>query len=203
MALSRRGRSSWGCTGSGTTRSPSGSSPCAGTGARTGWGAPQRWTATSLGNALPAGMVAEFHVHGTSRAFFSAADDRVEPGFCIDGVVRRRDTARPELCLRVGVDGHLAPVGWSQVFDGPHPGDRLVDKEPVATNLRDGGDCMIDDVDHMCLLDDPWMTLVGCGGTGGFVAEDPCCFVQGRKANIDLGRPRSSLTTCCARIPTQ
>ena len=30
-------------------------------------------------------------------------------------------TSGPELCLRVGVYGHFAPVDWPQVFDGPDP----------------------------------------------------------------------------------
>ncbi len=85
-------------------------------------------------------MAAEFHFHGTSRVTFSATDDRDEPGFRIDGVARRHDTDRAELCLRVAVYGHLVPVDWSQVFDGPQAGPRWVDKEPVATNPIDGDD---------------------------------------------------------------
>ncbi len=41
-APSRRNSSSWGCAGSRTTRTPSGSSPCAGTGTPTGWWCPHR-----------------------------------------------------------------------------------------------------------------------------------------------------------------
>ncbi len=80
---------------------------------------PQAGTATRLAYKPPAGVVAEFHSHGGSRAFFSATDDRDEQGFRIYGVAGRLDTPRPELSLRVGVYGHFAPVGWSQVFDGP------------------------------------------------------------------------------------
>ena len=76
-------------------------------------------------------MVAEFHSHGTSRAFFSVTDDRDEQGFRIYGVAGRLDTDRPELNLRVGVYGHFAPVQWSQVFDGPTPGVRLTDEGPT------------------------------------------------------------------------
>ena len=78
-------------------------------------------------------MVAEFHSHGSSRAFFSATDDRDEQGFRIYGVVGRLDALRPELRLRVGVYGHFAPVDWSQVFDGPQPELRLMGEEPEST----------------------------------------------------------------------
>ena len=71
---------------------------------------PQAGTATSLAYLPPAGVVAEFHSHGSSRAFFSATDDRDEQGFRIYGVAGRLDHDRPELSLRVGVYGHFAPV---------------------------------------------------------------------------------------------
>ena len=100
----------------------------------------QEGTATSLAYEPPAGVVAEFHSHGRSRAFFSATDDRDEQGFRIYGVAGRLDNDRPELSLRVGVYGHFAPVEWSQVFDGPHPGLWLVNEEPESTNPIQGGD---------------------------------------------------------------
>ena len=100
----------------------------------------QEGTATSLEYTPPAGVVAEFHSHGRSRAFFSATDDRDEQGFRIYGVAGRLDTDRPELSLRVGVYGHFAPVEWSQVFDSPHPGLRLVGEEPESTNPIEGGE---------------------------------------------------------------
>ena len=90
---------------------------------------PQLGTATSLAYRPPAGVVAEFHSHGRSRAFFSATDDRDEQGFRIYGVAGRLDTPRPELGLRVGVYGHFAPVDWTQVFTGPVPGLRPVGRE--------------------------------------------------------------------------
>ena len=86
----------------------------------------QEGTASSLTYTPPAGVVAEFHSHGGSRAFFSATDDRDEQGFRIYGVVGRLDAPLPELRLRVGVYGHFAPVDWPQVFDGPDPGLRLM-----------------------------------------------------------------------------
>ncbi len=101
---------------------------------------PQLGTATSLEYTPPAGVVAEFHSHGRSRAFFSKTDDRDEQGFRIYGVVGRLDSDRPELSLRVGVYGHFAPVQWSQVFDGPHPGLRLVAEETDSTNPIEGGE---------------------------------------------------------------
>ena len=94
-------------------------------------------TASSLAYRPPAGVVAEFHSHGGSRAFFSATDDRDEQGFRIYGVVGRLDALRPELRLRVGVYGHFAPVEWSQVFDGPAPGVRLMGEEPESTRDTD------------------------------------------------------------------
>ena len=41
-------------------------------------------------------------------------------------------------------------------------------------------------LDNAFLLDNPWITVVGCGGTGGFVAEGLCRLFQGRQANIVL-----------------
>ena len=50
---------------------------------------PQEGTGSSLSYAPPAGVVAEFHSHGSHRAFFSATDDRDEQGFRLYGVVGR------------------------------------------------------------------------------------------------------------------
>ena len=97
----------------------------------------QEGTATRLKYTPPAGAVAEFHSHGSSRSFFSATDDADELGFRIYGVAGRLDTPLPELSLRVGVYGHFAPVGWSQVFDGPDPGLRLTGEEPGETQNTD------------------------------------------------------------------
>ena len=41
-------------------------------------------------------------------------------------------------------------------------------------------------LDNAFLLDNPWITVVGCGGTGGFVAEGLCRLFQGREATIVL-----------------
>ena len=41
-------------------------------------------------------------------------------------------------------------------------------------------------LDNAFLLDNPWITVVGCGGTGGFIAEGLCRLFQGREANIVL-----------------
>ena len=41
-------------------------------------------------------------------------------------------------------------------------------------------------LDNAFLLDNPWITVVGCGGTGGFVAEGLFRFFQGREATIVL-----------------
>ena len=100
----------------------------------------QEGTATRLEYRPAAGVVAEFHSHGSSRAFFSKTDDGDEQGFRVYGVAGRLDSDRPKLSLRVGVYGHFAPVEWSQVFDGPDPGLRLVGEEPVETNPIEGGE---------------------------------------------------------------
>ena len=41
-------------------------------------------------------------------------------------------------------------------------------------------------LDNAFLLEKPWVTVVGCGGTGGFVAEGLCRLFQGREATITL-----------------
>ena len=97
----------------------------------------QEGTATSLEYTPPAGVVAEFHSHGRSRAFFSKTDDRDEQGFRIYGVAGRLDSDRPELSLRVGVYGHFATVDWPQVFDGAQPGVRLVGEGSDSTKTRE------------------------------------------------------------------
>ena len=99
----------------------------------------QEGTATRLKYRPPAG-VAEFHSHGRSRAFFSKTDDRDEQGFRIYGVAGRLDSDRPELSLRVGVYGHFAPVGWSQVFDSPNPGLRLMGEDTGSNLTEQGGE---------------------------------------------------------------
>ena len=90
-------------------------------------------TVASLTYRPPAGVVAEFHSHGSACAFFSTTDDRDEQGFRIYGVAGRLNASPPELRLRVGVYGHFAPVDWSQVFGGPDPGVRLISEEPGPT----------------------------------------------------------------------
>ncbi len=97
----------------------------------------QEGTTTSLEYTPPAGVVAEFHSHGTSRAFFSKTDDGDEQGFRIYGVVGRLNKYRPELRLRVCVYGHFAPVEWAQVFDGPPHGLRLVGEGPDSDETRE------------------------------------------------------------------
>ena len=92
----------------------------------------QEGTASSLTYTPPAGVVAEFHSHGSSRAFFSKTDDGDELGFRIYGVVGRLDGDRPELSLRVGVYGHFAPLDWPQVFGGPDPGVRLMGEHDTS-----------------------------------------------------------------------
>ena len=45
-------------------------------------------------------------------------------------------------------------------------------------------------LDNTFLLDNPWITVVGCGGTGGFVAEGLCRLFQGRGRHHRPGGPR-------------
>ncbi len=97
---------------------------------------PQEGTGSSLTYRPPSGVIAEFHSHGKHSAFFSATDDRDEQGFRIYGVVGRLDAPTPELTLRVGIYGHFAPLYWSQVFEGPPPGLRLVGEKPEPTPIN-------------------------------------------------------------------
>ena len=97
---------------------------------------PQEGTGTSLTYMPPEGVVAEFHSHGSGRAFFSGTDDRDEQGFRIYGVVGRTGEHHPELSLRVGVYGHFAPLDWAQVFEGADPGIRPVGTEDNYTTRR-------------------------------------------------------------------
>ena len=117
----------------------------------------QEGTASSLKYTPPPGVLAEFHSHGSSRAFFSKTDDGDELGFRIYGVVGRLDDPEPEMSLRVGVYGHFAPADWPQVFDGPPPGLRLTGEEPDST------DQMTEEVIE-CLTD--WTTR-SCSTTPG------------------------------------
>ena len=112
----------------------------------------QEGTASSLKYTPPAGVVAEFHSHGRSRAFFSKTDDGDEQGFRVYGVVGRLDDPEPEMSLRVGVYGHFAPVDWPQVFDGPPPGLRLTGKEMDSTYTEDKEviECLTDWITPSC-----------------------------------------------------
>ena len=129
--------SSWGCAGSRTTPDTERFFAVRWDGDATGWWCPRRpGLRTRLAYVPPAGVVAEFHSHGGSRAFFSATDDRDEQGFRIYGVVGRLDALQPELSLRVGVYGHFAPLDWPQVFDGPNPGLRLMGQEAETADIN-------------------------------------------------------------------
>ena len=124
---------SWGCAGSRTPRTPSGSLRCAGTGTATGLWSPRRrapprdsptcplpeWSPSSTLTEAPAPS-SRPPTTGTSRASASTASSDA-------------DAPLPELRLRVGVYGHFAPVDWRKVFDGPDPGVRLMGEEPEST----------------------------------------------------------------------
>ena len=101
---------------------------------------PQIGSATSLQYRPPEGVVAEFHSHGPAAARFSDTDDRDEQGFRIYGVCGRLDAERPELNLRLGLYGHFAPLQWGQVFRGPAPALRLVNKRSDDQQNQQQGD---------------------------------------------------------------
>ena len=135
--------------------------------------------------------MAEVHSHGRARAFFSATDDRDEQGLRIYGVAGRLDTPLPELRLRVGVYGHFAPVALGQVFTGnaarpPAGGGNNGAQAPRENKKAKEVRAVPYYLDNTYLVDNPWITVVGCGGTGGFVAEGLCRLFQGREATIVL-----------------
>ena len=155
---------------------------------------PQAGSETSLAYEPPAVVVAEVHSHGRARAFFSATDDADEQGFRIYGVAGRLGTPLPELRLRLGVYGHFAPVTLVQVFSGHGPGPPAQWTKVTGPRQRTASSPTTEEVnlkmpyslDNAFLLDNPWITVVGCGGTGGFVAEGLCRLFQGREATIVL-----------------
>ena len=78
--------------------------------------------ATRLHYQPPSGLVAEFHSHARSAAFFSSTDDADEQAFRIYGVVGKLHTPWPELRLRIGIYGYFGQLDWTDVFEGPAPG---------------------------------------------------------------------------------
>lgn len=59
-----------------------------------------------------------FHSHQRMRAHFSPTDDEDERQLRLYAVVGRLDTARPEVALRVGFNGHWLSLPWEAVFLG-------------------------------------------------------------------------------------
>ena len=59
-----------------------------------------------------------FHSHHAMRAYFSPTDDGDERQLRLYVVVGRLGTARPEVALRVGFNGHWLPLPWESVFAG-------------------------------------------------------------------------------------
>ncbi len=59
-----------------------------------------------------------FHSHHRMRAYFSPTDDEDERQLRLYAVVGRLDTARPEVALRVGFNGHWLSLPWEAVFLG-------------------------------------------------------------------------------------
>lgn len=98
----------------------------------------QHGTAASLTYVPPSEAVAEFHSHGSSRAFFSLTDDDDEQGFRIYGVVGRVGDSRSEVNLRLGIYGHFAPLNWSSVFDGGVPGLRAIKEDTGGGDVPSG-----------------------------------------------------------------
>ena len=94
----------------------------------------QTGTATRLHYQVTPDLVAEFHSHGVSQAFFSATDDADEQGFRIYGVVGRLDNAKPTLTARVGVYGHFSGFQWTDAFTAL---PRQFQLRPYPTNPKD------------------------------------------------------------------
>ena len=145
----------------------------------------QRGSTASVLYQPPPDAVAEFHSHCSMRAFFSATDDADEQAFRIYGVVGRADTPTPELALRVGIYGYFGEASTEETIRRPHPLQR-------SAQARGRGDAKKGETGDMHTLNttqiaqNPWITVVGCGGTGGFVAESLCRLLTGTRATITL-----------------
>lgn len=63
-------------------------------------------------------VLLSFHSHHAMRAYFSRTDDGDERQLRLYAVVGRLDTARPEVALRVGFNGHWLSLPWEAVFLG-------------------------------------------------------------------------------------
>lgn len=81
---------------------------------------------------LPPGetVLLSFHSHHGMRAYFSGTDDADERQLRLYAVVGRLGTARPEVALRVGFNGHWLPLPWESVFVGERGSFRDVQFSP-------------------------------------------------------------------------
>lgn len=107
---------------------------------------PQTVTATSAAydepNLLPReAVLLSFHSHHGIGAYFSRTDDDDERQLRLYAVVGRLGTARPEVALRVGFNGHWLPLPWEAVFSGdkgPFRDAQFDDRD--GANAGDAGD---------------------------------------------------------------
>ena len=95
----------------------------------------QEGTATRLKYTPPAGVVAEFHSHGSSRAFFSKTDDGDEQGFRVYGVVGRLDDRPSPSSASGSASTATSPRRTGRRSStAQQPGLRLVGEEPDSTD---------------------------------------------------------------------
>jgi len=62
-------------------------------------------------------VILDLHSHGKMNAFFSPADNADEKGLRLYAVVGKLG-GHPQIRLRVGAYGYLAPISWGDVFEG-------------------------------------------------------------------------------------
>ena len=152
----------------------------------------QEGTATSPQvHGPPPGVVAEFHSHGGSRAFFSKPSTTGdEQGFRIYGVAGRLDSDSATGAEPPGGGLRpLRPAGLAAGVRRPRTG-RPADGRTAGLQRgkRKGGElrrCPTTWTTRSCWTTpgSPWWAAAG---PGGFVAEGLCRLFQGRKATIVL-----------------
>ncbi len=85
-------------------------------------------------------VLLSFHSHHAMRAYFSPTDDGDERQLRLYAVVGRLYTARPEVALRVGFNGHWLPLPWESVFGGERGAFRDAQFDPADAIAPDGVD---------------------------------------------------------------
>ena len=190
-ALSR-----WGCAGSRTTPTPSGFFAMR-------WGRallPAGGARTGGDSHVPGLRTARWGGCGVSlsrtRARLLLQDRRPRRA----GVqnLRRRRTPRHRPSRAEPQGRRLRPFRTAEVVAGlrragagrPAGGRRVGDGRRHQSNGQGGERRMPYYLDNEFLLDNPWITVVGCGGTGGFVAEGTLPPLPGAGGHHRPGRPR-------------